>query len=302
MEGCVYVGIAPLTAEREAELAPVARGDAAAAALAAAGAFAQAAVVAATAREAKAIFVGAVVGMVHERAAAHAGHGIPFEDLVQEGMVGLMRAVVDFDPSKGRWSTHAHTRISKSMGRAIENQAGIVKVPNGRLKDAGAYRRARERLAQETARAPWREEIRKAMRVDRDRFEFAAQAADGPASREAASIDARRGDDAMADALAARGRASTDAEDSSALAAVRFQLGSILRDRDEVDVISFRVLEGLTVTETASRIRPGRMNFNRVKRIERSAMRKLRANRMWLREAMETIAAARAAGLLRGGA
>jgi len=82
----------------------------------------------------------------------YVGRGVPFADLVQEGMIGLMRAAVKFEAHRGnRFSTYATWWIRQSIVRAVENQGRVVRLPvHLQSKLVGIYRASAE-LEQEGA-------------------------------------------------------------------------------------------------------------------------------------------------------
>jgi RNA polymerase primary sigma factor len=97
----------------------------------------------------------------------YVNRGIPFLDLVQEGIVGLIRATGKFDPERGnRFSTFATWWIRQAITRALDNQSRTIRIPvhiTGRINKIG---RAAALLEQEMGRPPTDEEIAEALDVD----------------------------------------------------------------------------------------------------------------------------------------
>ncbi len=97
----------------------------------------------------------------------YVNRGIPFLDLVQEGIVGLIRATGKFDPERGnRFSTFATWWIRQAITRALDNQSRTIRIPvhiTGRINKIG---RTAAVLEQEMGRPPTDEEIAQSMDVD----------------------------------------------------------------------------------------------------------------------------------------
>lgn len=90
----------------------------------------------------------------------HRNMGLSFEDLLNEGNIGLIEAAHRYDPSKGtKFITYAVWWIRKNMMDAIYNQTGVIRVPKYRKKKAIRIRETEDRLSHELGRQPCREEI-----------------------------------------------------------------------------------------------------------------------------------------------
>jgi RNA polymerase sigma factor (sigma-70 family) len=106
-------------------------------------------------------------------AKSYRNRGLTFEDLIQEGNVGLLKAVKRFDPERGyRFSTYAVWWIRQSISRAIGETARTIKVPMQIERDMWQVQRAAQCLRQEQGREPSREQIAERSGVSLKRLQF----------------------------------------------------------------------------------------------------------------------------------
>ena len=109
--------------------------------------------------------------LVVKIAAQFAGRGIPLEDLVSEGNVGLIKAVERFEPGHGaKFSTYAAWWIKQSIHRALSNQCGAVRIPEHLSGKASRIERVASRLSAELGREATQEEVAEETGLSTDRI------------------------------------------------------------------------------------------------------------------------------------
>ncbi len=111
-------------------------------------------------KEARDQMVRANLRLVVNIARSYTGKGLPLQDLIEEGNLGLLRAVEGFDPGMNtRFSTYASYWIKQSIKRALINSAKTIRIPAYMVELLTKWRRATTKLVDELKRTPTPEEI-----------------------------------------------------------------------------------------------------------------------------------------------
>ena len=127
--------------------------------------------------EARDRMVRANLRLVVNIARSYTGKGLGLQDLIEEGNLGLLRAVEGFDPSMNtRFSTYASYWIKQSIKRALVNTAKTIRIPAYMVELLAKWRRASAKLQEELGRPPTQEEVAKSLNLPKKKLNIIKKA------------------------------------------------------------------------------------------------------------------------------